>query len=52
MSNEEEAVLRTFVGYLTEELLVNCSKEFLARLARPCLSKERDVVASEQHTLQ
>lgn len=52
MSNNEEEVLRTFVGYLAEELIANYSKEFLVHLARPCLSKERDVVAESNHTLQ
>lgn len=52
MNDEEEQVLRTLVGYLFEELTANCSKEFLAHLARPCLSKERDVVMEGEYTLQ
>ena len=52
MSSNEEEVLRTFVGFLAEELIANCSKEFLAHLARPCLSKERDVVMEGEYTLQ
>ena len=51
-SNEEEVILRTFIGFLAEELIANCSKEFLAHLAQPCLSKERDVVMEGEYTLQ